>query len=73
MARRVVNIEQENLTIIRDWDAFVGEEESGSVIGKYVLGRKNEREERLIEFCKNNQLIATNTCFQQLKRRRYIC
>ena len=34
-------------------------------------GRKNERGERLIEFCKKNQLVATNTCFQQPKIRIY--
>ena len=50
-----------------DWNAVVGEEEDGSVIGKYGLGRKNERGERLIEFCKKNKLVATNTCFQQPK------
>ena len=38
-----------------DWNAVVGEEESGIVIGKYGLGRKNERGKRLIEFCKKNQ------------------
>ena len=61
----------EHLIVMGDWNAVVGEEESGSVIGKYGIGRKNERGERLIEFCKKNQLVATNTCFQQPKRRRY--
>ena len=54
-----------------NWNAAVGEEESGNVIGKYGLDRKNERGERLIEFCKKNQLVATNTCFLQPKRIRY--
>jgi len=35
-----------------DWNEVEEEEESGNVIGKYGLGRKNERGERLIEICK---------------------
>ena len=45
-----------------DWNE-VGEKESGCLIGKYWLARKNGR--TTFEFCKKNQLVATNTCFQQ--------
>ena len=37
------------------WNAVLREEENCSVIGKYGFGRKNERGERLIEFCKKKQ------------------
>ena len=60
-----------HINLIGDWNAFVGEEKSGSVIIKYGLGSKNERVESLIELYKKNRLEATNTCFQQHKRRGY--
>ena len=43
----------------------------GSVLGDYGLGKKNDRGERLIEFCKQQQMMVTNTWFKQEKRRRY--
>ena len=49
----------------RRFERSCREEESGSMNGRYWFVRKNEREEQLIEFCKKNQLVATNTCFQQ--------
>ena len=60
-------ISNEHLIAMGDWNAVVGEEESGNVIGKYGLGRKNERGERLIEFFKKKQSVATKTCFRQPK------
>ena len=45
-----------------EWNAVAGEEENGSVIGKYGLGRKNERGE-LLSFVRKpscgNQLWQT--------------
>ena len=38
--------------------------------GKYGLGKGNDRGQRMIEFCKKNNLVVTNTWFQQEKRRR---
>src|SRR6266516_1513196 len=40
-------------------------------LGKYGLGKRNERGQMLTSFCKKNQLVVTNTWFQQEKRRRY--
>jgi len=54
-----------------DWNASVGEGGHGKCVGEYGLGKKNERGEKLIEFCKRQQLMITNTWFQQEKRRRY--
>ena len=57
--------------IMGDFNAVVGEERNENIVGKYGLGNKNERGEMLIEFCKRNDLILTNTWFQNEKRRRY--
>ena len=39
--------------------------------GKSGLGAQNEVEQRLIEFCKENTLVITNTLFQKHKSRLY--
>ena len=57
------------LFIIGDWNAKVESQETPGVTGKFGLGRWNEAEQRLIEFCKENTLIKANTLFQQHKRR----
>jgi exonuclease III len=59
------------LVIMGDWNAAVGEGAEGGYIGKYGLGKRNERGERLVEFCRQQELVVTNTCFQHEKRRRY--
>ena len=41
------------------------------MVGKFGLGKRNDRGERLIEFCKSQNLVITNTWFEQEKRRRY--
>ena len=35
------------------------------------LGTRNERGEKLVEFCKRNKFVVTNTRFKKQKRRRY--
>src|SRR3990170_4212832 len=40
-------------------------------VGKFGLGKRNDRGERVVEFCKRNKLMITNTWFEQEKRRRY--
>jgi len=62
---------KDNLVVMGDWNAVVGEEGDEKVVGKYGLGERNERGEKLVEFCKRNKLIVSNTWFQQEKRRRY--
>jgi len=57
--------------VMGDWNASVGEGGHGKCVGEYGLGKKNERGEKLIEFCKRQQLMITNTWFQQEKRRTY--
>ncbi|XP_008180216.1 craniofacial development protein 2-like [Acyrthosiphon pisum] len=62
---------EENLVVMGDWNAVVGEEKVNNVTGTYGLGKRNERGERLLEFCAKHNLIITNTCFDHHRRRRY--
>ena len=68
---RIINKQKGNTNVIvmRDFNASVGEESDEKVIGKYGLGNRNDRGEMLSSFCKKNQLMVTNTWFQQEKRR----
>ena len=59
-----------NLIVMGDFNASVGEGNDEKVIGKYGLGKRNDRGQRMIEFCKKNNLVVTNTWFQQEKRNR---
>ena len=59
------------LFIIGDWNAKGGSQETPGVTGKFVLGVRNEAEQRLIEFCQEKALVIANTFFQQHKRRFY--
>ena len=56
------------LFIIADWNAKVGSQDTP---GKFGLGIRNEGGQRLIEFCKENALVITDTHFQQHRRRLY--
>ena len=48
-----------------DLNATVGDERYQNIVGMHRLGRRNERAERLIQFCQENKLIIANTWFQQ--------
>ena len=52
------------LFIIGDWNAKVGSQETPAVTGKFGFGVRNEAGQRLIEFCKENALVMTNTLFK---------
>ena len=53
------------LSIIGDWNANVGGQETPGVTGKFGLGVWNEAGQRLIEFCQENTLVIANTLFQK--------
>lgn len=59
------------ILIIGDWNANVGETTIIVIIEKFGLGKRNEAEERLIDFCQENHMVIINTCFQQPQRRLY--
>ena len=61
----------EYLIVMGDWNAVVGEQKEENCVGEFGLGRRNDRGQRLIEFCKQQKMVVTNTCFKQEKRRRY--
>ena len=61
----------DNLIIMGDWNAVVGEGAEDRVAGRYGLGSRNERGDRLLEFCNKYQLVIANTMFRNHKRRRY--
>ena len=60
-----------NLVGIGDWNCIIGEGQDEKEVGAFGLGIRNERGERLIEFCRQRKLVVINTCFEHEKRRRY--
>ena len=61
----------DQLIIMGDWNAIVGEGKDGKEIGEFGLGRRNDRGQTLVDFCKRLNMVATNTWFRHEKRRRY--
>lgn len=61
----------DNLVVMGDWNAVVGEGQEGAEVGQFGLGTRNDRGEKLVEFCRRNKLMIANTWFQHAKRRRY--
>uniref|UniRef100_A0A8D8R6E3 Craniofacial development protein 2 n=1 Tax=Cacopsylla melanoneura TaxID=428564 RepID=A0A8D8R6E3_9HEMI len=57
--------------VMGDWNSVVGNESVSNIVGKYGLGKQNERGERLIGFCEASGLWISNTWFQHHKRRLY--
>ena len=57
--------------ILGDFNAKVGKGIDGEVVGEFGLGTRNERGEKLVQFCKDNELIIKNTWYQLPARRIY--
>ena len=49
-------------------NAVVGEGNE-DVVGRHGLGKRNERGDKLVDFCSRNQLVITNIWFYHHKRR----
>src|SRR6476619_5240125 len=50
-----------NVIVMGDFKTGVGEGKEDRVVGKFGLGKRNDRGERVIEFCKSQNLVTTNT------------
>lgn len=61
----------DNVIIMGDFNAVVGEGREGREVRDFDLSKRNERGERVVEFCRENGMIITNTRFQNPKRRIY--
>ena len=57
--------------VMGDWNAKVGEQQEYPVSGKFGLGDRNDRGQRLVEFCWTTKLAITNTLFEHPSRRLY--
>uniref|UniRef100_A0A8D8M2B6 Craniofacial development protein 2 n=1 Tax=Cacopsylla melanoneura TaxID=428564 RepID=A0A8D8M2B6_9HEMI len=57
--------------IIGDFNAKVGSEAVHGCTGMFGLGDRNERGDRLVEFCQNEDFVIMNTTFKLPKRRLY--
>ena len=61
-------------SILGDWNAKVGTQETPGVTGKFGLGIQTEAGQSyaiLIQLCQENTLVIANTLFQQHKTRLY--
>ena len=61
----------DRIIIMGDCNARVGKIREENICGPWGLGEQNCRGERLIDFCKENNLTITNTWFQQKETSRY--
>lgn len=66
------SIKNNEITIVMgDFNAKVGSGKVGTQVGNFGLGERNDRGDRLIEFCQDKDLIITNTFFKLPNRRLY--
>lgn len=55
-----------------DFNTVVENVVDSDAVGKYGLKTRNERGSRLVDFCKQNSFVITNTLFEVPLRRRYV-
>ena len=57
--------------VMGDFNAKVGNERIDDIVGSWGLGSRNERGDRLIDWCRQNEFIVSNTWFKNHPRRIY--
>lgn len=57
--------------VMGDYNAKIGEGGYQDYVGKFGLGQRNERGDRLLQFCVEEDLVISNTLFKLPKRRLY--
>uniref|UniRef100_A0A8D8SJ40 Craniofacial development protein 2 n=2 Tax=Cacopsylla melanoneura TaxID=428564 RepID=A0A8D8SJ40_9HEMI len=57
--------------VLGDLNAKVGEGPSNECVGRFGLGERNDRGDRLLQFCQEKQMVITNTLFKLPRRRLY--
>ena len=62
---------EENLIVLDDWNAIVGKGREGKAVGEHGLGARNERGNRLVEFCTEHNSVLVNIWFKNHNRRLY--
>jgi exonuclease III len=63
---------QDILIVMGDLNAKIGDgREPSGLVGPHGLGTRNERGDRLVQFCDENDMIVCNTFFQHHPRRKY--
>ena len=63
------NSGNDNIIMMGDYNAIIGEETAASYIGKYGFGKKNDRGSMLRELANNSKMVTCNIVFKQPKRR----
>ena len=61
------------LIVMGDFNSKIGSDNDGfqDMMGPFGLGQRNERGEKLLEFCQQNELYVTNTKFYHRMNHRY--
>lgn len=57
--------------VMGDFNAKIGKGSFEGIVGPYGLGTRNERGDRLVQFCQEEDMKITNTWFQLPSRRLY--
>ena len=57
--------------VMGDFNAKVGDRRVEDIVGPWGLGNRNEQGNRLIDWCKENDFIISNTWYENHPRRRY--
>ena len=63
--------ERDYSVMMGDWNPSVGERMERNCVEKYSLGKRNDRGQKLVDFCTRKKMVVTNTWFEQEKRRRH--